>query len=105
MNWPQSTDAFTFFSRLFMDEPVFPKFNVAQQWVDTTGVLSVQLVEIATHPLQILLVGHYGIRVGIKDATQETGVAFTVSPNTASELRDLIGHAITAARNVTGNES
>lgn len=76
-----------------MEKLDHPKFNVAAQWLHSSGIMCVQVVEIAENKLQQLLGGTYAIRVCMLNGDGDAGMAFTVKPQMAKELCELIDTA------------
>jgi hypothetical protein len=62
-----------------------PKFNVASQWVSSSGVFAVQLVELSDSPVEMLLGGTFAIRVCLMNQGQKETVAFTINRTTAQD--------------------
>lgn len=75
-----------------MDGPS-PRFTVAAEWPSRSGLITAQVVEV-NELLPRLLLGGLAIRVRLADQEDETSCAFTMSAESATELRDLIGQAI-----------
>jgi hypothetical protein len=76
------------------DSPSIPRFNVASQWVSSSGLFAVQLVELAATPVEQLLGGTFAIRVCLMDHGQQQTCAFTVNRATAEELGEYVRLAI-----------
>lgn len=86
------------------NQPFLPKFNVASQWVSSSGLFAVQLVELADSPIEQLLGGTFAFRVCLMDPKQGQTCAFTINQATALELRDYLNLALESHDRLSGKK-
>src|SRR5438093_9071224 len=83
--WCASFEAALFlFPTPFMEKSLPFKVNVAAQWL--SGMLCVQVIEIAENTAQALMGGSFAIRVRLLGSDQKETIGFAVNAKTAKDL-------------------